>query len=304
LTPVDRALLELRSAEFAQDWNATYKAARQSIELAPDPLLLIQMADFTVFASRPHEALAALTKADPEGKLKYGWGIRTDALHLTGDRKGELAAVQRERELGLATDFEFGQVLPALGRVDDVNALVNERMRRPSLAEDTPAALMVFAAREYRAHGFVEESNKLTNRAIAWYESRPDAELTDARQENIIAALFHAGRYAEARSRLGKLMRPGDDMRTAWAMYGRIAAHLGDSAAAREYIGKLRNAKGKTAYGRALIAAALGDRDMTYTLMQQAFAEGLSFEPFLHREYDIKAMEDYPPIREMLYPKG
>lgn len=262
------------------------------------------MADFTVFASRPHEALVVLTTADPQRKLKYGWGIRTDALHLTGDLKGELAAVQRERELGLATDFEFGQILPALGRVDDVNALVNERMRRPSLAEDTPAGLMVFVAREYRAHGFLKESTELTNRAIAWYDTRPDAELTDSRQENVVSALFHAGRYAEARARLDKLMKSGDDMQYAWPMYGRIAAHLGDSVAARGYMDKLRNTKGKTANGRALIAAALGYREMTYALLQQAFAEGLTFEPFLHREYDIKAMEDYPPIREMLYPKG
>ena len=62
--------------------------------------------------------------------------------------------------------------------------------------------------------------------------------------------------------------------------------------------------KEPTAYGRALVAAALGDRELTYTLLQQAFAEGMSYGPFLHREFDIRAMEDYAPIRELLWPKG
>ncbi|MEJ7757978.1 MAG: protein kinase [Gemmatimonadaceae bacterium] len=300
LTPVDRALVERRQAELNYDWEAAYKAGRRAAELAPDPLLLIQMAGFTIFASRPREALAALKKADPEGNLKFGWGIRTDGLHLTGDLQAELAAVERERQLGLATDFEAAQILPALGRVDEVNALINERMRRPSRNEDTPAALMLFAAREYRAHGFLAASNQLANRALAWYDSRPDAELTEARQENVINTLFHAGRYAEARDRLPKFL-PADG---GYSLPGQLAAHLGDTAAARGFIEKLRMMKEPTAYARALIAAALGDRDLTYTLLQQAFAEGMPYQPLLHREFDIKAMEDYAPIRELLWPKG
>jgi len=300
LTPVDRALIERRQADLNSDWEAAYKAGRRAAELAPDPLLLIQMADFTIFASRPREALAALKKADPEGKLKFGWGLRTDGLHLTGDLQAELAAVDRERQLGLATDFEAAQILPALGRVDEVNALINERMRRPSRNEDTPAALMLFAAREYRAHGFLDASNQLANRALAWYDSRPDAELTEARQENVINTLFHAGRYAEARDRLAKFLPANGG----YSIRGQIAAHLGDTAAARGFIEKLRMMKEPTAYGRALIAAALGDRDLTHTLLQQAFSEGMPYQPLLHREFDIKAMEDYAPIRELLWPKG
>ncbi len=304
-TPVDRALIERRKAQFSEDWDATYKAAKKATEIAPDPLLLIQLADYATFASRPREALAALQKADPKGQLKLGWGIRTDGYHLIGDLKSELAAVERERALGLATEFEYGQVLPALGRVDEVNALITERMRRPAAGEDNPAALMMFVAREYRAHGFLKESNEMANRAIAWYDSRPDAELTEDRASNMLDVMFHAGRYAEASVRLEKLLRQfGDPSTEGFPLRGRIAAHLGDTVAARGYMEKLRNSKGKTSYQRALIAAALGDRELTYTLLQQAFSEGLSFEPFLHREFDIKAMEDYPPIREMLYPKG
>jgi len=313
LTPVDRALVDLGMADARLEYDAALKAARQAAELAPDPLMLMRLGHFAMFAGHPHEAVAALKRADPEGRLKLGWGDRTDALHLTGDFQGELAAVERQRQLGLAIEYEAAQVLPALGRVEEVNALVNERMRHPSRAEDTPAALMMFAAREYRAHGFVEASNQLANRAIAWYESRPDAELTEDRQYNIASALFHAGRWAEARTRFERSARQFkfrvEDEPAILSSLGRIATHAGDTATARAYMERLRSVKPVWKYrgnsfDRALIAAALGEKEMTVSLLQQAFAEGLEYEPRLHRESEFRAMEAYAPLRDLLWPRS
>lgn len=221
--------------------------------------------------------------------------------------------MERQRQLGLAIDYELAQVLPALGRVEEVNALINERMRRPSRAEETPAALMMFAAREYRAHGFLDASNQLANRAIAWYDSRPDAELTEARQYNMMAALYHAGRWAEARDRIERAARQFkfrvEDEAAALSFSGRIAAQLGDTAMARASMERLKVVKPVwrfrgNAYFRALIAAGLGEKEMTVSLLQQAFAEGWAFDPLLHREIELQAMQDYPPLRELLWPKG
>lgn len=58
------------------------------------------------------------------------------------------------------------------------------------------------------------------------------------------------------------------------------------------------------AFFRAMIAAGLGEKEMTVSLLQQAFAEGWAFEPFFHREIELQAMQDYPPLRELLWPKG
>jgi len=57
-------------------------------------------------------------------------------------------------------------------------------------------------------------------------------------------------------------------------------------------------------FDRALIAAALGEKEMTVSLLQQAFAEGLGYEPRLHREREFRAMEAYAPLRELLWPKS
>ena len=300
-------------AEARQEYDESHKYARQVVELAPDPVFLFKLGRVAIFAAHPREGLAALQRANPDGKLRLGWGDRTDALHLTGDFEGELAAVETQRQLGLEVEFEAAQVLPALGRVGEVNALINARMRRASRAEDTPAALMLFAAREYRAHGFVKESDELANRAVAWYESRPDAEITEPRQFNILNALYHAGRWDEARALLEKIAKQYNFEvnyePTALSWLGRIAAQAGDTAAAKRYSERLRNIppwprfRGNS-YFRALIAAGLGDKEAVIPLLQQGFAEGWAFEPHFHREREFQAMWNYPPLKELLEPKG
>ena len=315
-TPVDRLLVEAVTAWRETDYESAIKAFRKAAELAPDPIILIQQAQAAIYAGYPHEAVTAITKADPDGKLKLGWGMRTDALHLVNDLESELKAVEREKELGLNIDYEAAQVLPALGRVNEVDELIKDRMRRRSAAEDTPAALMMFAAREYRAHGFLKESDELANRAIAWYRSRPESEMTEEREFNIVSALFHAGRLKEAREMIDEAIRDDPRVRNSpvpISLMGRIAARLGDTTAARSYMDELREMKlaitpgggrQSNAYGRALIAAGLGDRAMAVTLLQQAFAEGNYFEPYLHREIEFQKLQDYPPLKELLWPKG
>jgi tetratricopeptide (TPR) repeat protein len=313
---VPRRLLDGALGWQRADYEAAVKAYRKAAELAPDPIIQLLQAQMAIYAGYPHEAVAAVTKADPEGKLKLGWGIRTDAFHLVNDLQSELRAVEREKELGLNVDYEAAQVLPALGRVNEVNELIKDRMRRPSFREDTPAALMMFAAREYRAHGFLKESDELANRAIAWYRSRPESEMSGQREFNIVSALLHSGRLAEARQMTEEAMRDEPAIRripTPVSMMGRIAARLGDTATARARMNELREMKvldspsggrQSNAYLRALIAAGLGDRALAVTLLQQAFAEGNYFEPYLHREIEFQAIQDYPPLKELIWPKG
>ena len=219
----------------------------------------------------------------------------------------------------------LGQVLPALGMVAEVNALITDRMKRPSFEENTPAALMMFAAREYRAHGYVKESDELGNRAIAWYQSRPASEMNEDRLLNVTNALIHVGRLAEARAAVDQAIRKYPEM-TSYpdiiTAQGRIAARMGDAAAAKSYMDRLRNLALKdrpgvtsateavssgrrtSVYGRALITAGLGDKAMAFTLLQQAFSEGNFFEPYLHREIELQSIQDYPPLKELLWPEG
>ncbi|HEX2722704.1 MAG TPA: hypothetical protein VHM24_07270, partial [Gemmatimonadaceae bacterium] len=226
--------------------------------------------------------------------------------------QGELAAVKRAHELGVGAEYDDAQIYAALGKTAEVNALVEDRLRRPSRGEENPAALMMFAAREYRAHGFKDASTDMTNRALAWYESRPSSEGTEARQINIALALLHAERWRDVREHLTKLAK-----RFNWSLneepgilgiLGRVAAHMGDTALAKAHMEKLKSVNPVAgyrgnAYPRALIAAALGQKEQAAVLLRQAFAEGVNYEPYLHREIDLQAMQNYPPIKELLWPE-
>ena len=89
---------------------------------------------------------------------------------------------------------------------------------------------------------------------------------------------------------------------------GQVAAQAGDTILARQYLEKLRTAppvyryRGHS-YQRSLISAALGEKENAVALLQQAFSEGMAFEPYLHREIEFQAMMDYAPLRDLLSPK-
>ena len=140
--------------------------------------------------------------------------------------------------------------------------------------------------------------------------------MTADRSFNVIHAFIHAGRLVEARALMEKEMRDDPELRNLpgpISILGRIAARLGDTTVARSSMERLRVMKSTVgeagtrqgnAYGRAIIAAGLGDSAMAVTLLQQALAEGNYFEPYLHREIEFQSIQDYPPLKELIWPKG
>jgi hypothetical protein len=47
-----------------------------------------------------------------------------------------------------------------------------------------------------------------------------------------------------------------------------------------------------------------GERDTAVTLLRQAFAEGLDYGIWLHRDMDLESLRDYEPYQELVRPKG
>lgn len=305
-SPVDRALLEGAKAGARGDLLGALRAARQVAQLAPGPSSLLEVAGAAIAAGRPHEALAALQKADPEWKLTVGWGERTDALHLVGDYRTELQAVEKRRELGVADLYDEVQVHAALGRIEDVNERVEERLRNPPEGNDTPGQLMHFAAREYRAHGYPDESRALTGRAIAWFQSREPAELQITDVVTWGGAHYHIGEWAKAREQFERLYSTDSTNAIYLGALGRIAARLGDRAEAERIfaaLARLRGTFGWNQYERAQIAALVGRRDQAVALVQQGWAEGVAYNMYFHRDIDFEGIRDYPPFARLLNPK-
>ncbi len=305
-SPVDRALLDGGKARSRRDLLGALRAARQVAQLAPGPNSLGEVAAAAIVAGRPHEALDALKKADPEEKLTAWWGERTDALHLLGDYRAELRATARRRELGVADLYDEVQVNAAMGRVDEVNRRIEERLRNPPEGNDTPGQLMFFSAREYRAHGHLAESRALTARAIAWFQIREPSELQRTDIETWAGAYYHIGEWAKARELYRRLhARDSTNARYLGAL-GRIAAREGDRDEAERIfmaLARMRGAFGWNHYERAQIAALLGRRDQAVSLVQQGWAEGMGYNMYFHRDIDFEGIRDYPPFARLLHPK-
>ena len=55
---------------------------------------------------------------------------------------------------------------------------------------------------------------------------------------------------------------------------------------------------------RAMLAAALGERERALNLLRDAFSEGVPYGLWLHSEPAFASLRDYPPFQELLQPKG
>lgn len=305
-SPVDRALLDGAKAQARGDLLGALRAARQVAQLAPGPSSLFRVAVAAIFAGRPREALAALEKADPDWKLTAGWGERTDALHLVGDYRTELRAVDKRRALGVPDLYDEVQVHATLGNVEAVNERVEERLRNPPDGNDTPGQLMHFAAREYRAHGHLAPSRALTARAITWFQGRDSTELAPTDLLTWGGAHYHIGEWAKAREQFQRLYSMDSTSAVYLGALGRIAARMGDRAEAERVfaqLARLKGAFGWNHYERAQIAALLGRRDQAVALVQQGWAEGVAYNMYFHRDIDFETIKDYPPFARLVHPK-
>jgi serine/threonine-protein kinase len=102
LAPADRHLLDVLWAEARGDFPGALRAAREMARVAPtSTAALLSVGWQGTRANRPAEAVAALLRLDPEGPglRQYAgyWEALTQAYHLLGDYRAEVAAAQRGR---------------------------------------------------------------------------------------------------------------------------------------------------------------------------------------------------------------
>ena len=61
---------------------------------------------------------------------------------------------------------------------------------------------------------------------------------------------------------------------------------------------------GSNTYGRACIAAILGDKEQAVALLKESFLQGREFGTGVHKDFAFESLWDYPPFIEFLKPKG
>ncbi len=317
LTPAENAILDGLEANLRGDRQGRVRAARDLARLTPGSFEgYTLLADMTLSVGEPKQAIDALSHVDPDrGFLLFSaiyWQTMTRSLHELTRYPDELAvALRGVRRFpdDLGPQVALIRAYAALGRTDDVGREVERELGRDPQPRLDLAYRLLVAAAELRVHGHVDAADHLlgsidlTGPLTAPADRTPDAERIGADLR------YQAGAWADAKQRYKEnLTRYPTDIESL-AGIGVSAARLGDRAAAADCDGRLAAwsrpfALGRTTYGRARIAAVLGDSARAVALLSQAFREGYPvisiWERHVHSERDFIGWQTYEPFRALL----
>jgi tetratricopeptide (TPR) repeat protein len=169
--------------------------------------------------------------------------------------------------------------------------------------------VLINASRELRAHGHAEAARAVVERLLVWEHGEGDKDSTSALEAEILAgALYHAGRYAEARAIYRRLLgdQPG---KLPWLGFaGATAAREGDRNAALEASARLDTMsdpylRGANTYWQAEISALLGDERRAVALLRRSFREGQPVAVRVHSDPDFESLRDNPEYRRLIAPR-
>jgi tetratricopeptide (TPR) repeat protein len=321
LPPFDRLQLDWVVAKCHGQSEKVLEILRQAMAAAPrSELLVSRYARVARLVGRLHEAIAMTERLDPkrhERDLFY-WGNRAIAYHMLGEHQRELELAQEARRV-LPGNMEVlgweAHAFVGLGRLTDVNALVDKAARVPLEVPQVQAGLVSFltdVGRDLRAHGYPEPARAVFERGIHWIKAHPATEQRDpGLQADLSGLLYDAQRYEEAWPILQQLAAKAPDELDLQAALGAVAARRGD----RKEVARIdhwlaqrtgRYLKGAHTFNRARLAAILGDRDRAVELYRLALDQGYALDQggyFGHADPAFESLRDYPPFQELTRPK-
>jgi tetratricopeptide (TPR) repeat protein len=317
MTPFERAGVRDCRAQLDGNLLDMLSAHRERVRLAPKSTWArLGLGYRALWANRPREAVAILEDFSfdwspgnayyaPQPFIRLGM-----AYHMLGRYEAELRLARESLEhFPDVTVFhgQQGDALAAMGRFDELEEIVDECFSIPARV-GTAGSNLGYTARELRAHGYRNRSIELAQRVVAWCRNRPDQGSRLSR-ETLARALVSAEHWEEARSVFDELAREFPDRLSNWRRVAVLAVRTGDRATAERISEELRSLDrpylhGEHTFGRACIAAHLGERERAVQLLRDAFSQGFKFSSGLHCSMDLEPLWDYPPFQELIEPKG
>ena len=331
LARLDQSFLEREQALCRGDVPAAYRVAHGLVEALPGSEAMAELLGReALIMERPREAIEVLGRLHPDrgalvGRLNYYYLWLTSAYHALGEHREELEAAQRARR---ALPQRLGPVrlelraLAALGRVREVDQLLNQVAALPPAPLRIPSAAMWETALELRAHGYTEAGRDVLRRTLSWLRSQsPAAQRSEDGRLELTLTLWAADMATEARPVAERLAREHPDNPLYLGLSGVLAAQRGDRAAAERADHALADSSspfhpGLRTYWRAAIAARLSEVDAASDLLVRAVAQGYStmiryqgeqwnrhFDIGLHADPNFESLHGYPQYQALLRPK-
>ena len=309
------------------DWymsrlNGNYAEAlqhlRQAEKQAPNSIYVNYLIGLEALRNNnPQETVNIFTKTEPSEYIyihearAWQFGVLAKARHMLGNYQLELEEIRQGQENypdRLELRIDEVRALTALGRIQEVKEVIKESLSLKSRT-GTPGGVMLEAAQELRAHGYLNEGQEIANRAAGWYKNRTldDAE-SDIYRSDLALALYIAEQWEKAKALFKELAEENPDNVEYKGFLGRLAARGGAREEALKISEELKQIKlpylfGYHTYCRACIASLLGEREQAVELLRDTFAQGYAHGVYLHRDMDLEALREYPPFQELLWPK-
>jgi DNA-binding SARP family transcriptional activator/TolB-like protein len=213
LMRIDRLSLDIAVARCRGRNDEMLRLTLERADLEPrTSSLQIPAAAAALWALRPARALSILERMNPETDLGWStdsthfsyWSARTEALHLLGRHDEELSlATHASRQAPLSRNWMRGRALAALGRRDELLALVDTTLTlaaetandiglapytdgRP-VYTSTPGWVTLWIAKELIVHGDSATAKRVAGRSLDWYRGRPVDERATP-EERLVAA--------------------------------------------------------------------------------------------------------------------
>jgi serine/threonine protein kinase/tetratricopeptide (TPR) repeat protein len=264
--------------------------------------------------NRPKEAVEISKNLDFENERVRRWvGVWsnwTTALHMLEKHKQELKEARRGRRYhpeSLDALWYEMRALAALGRIKEINKLIDESLTLPP-QQGNPFWHMFNAARELRVHRYKKASLQLIERMFRWLESRPEESESRSHRYGLAVVLNMAEQWEEAQEIFEALHKEFPDDFSFLGWLGVLAARRGDKQEALRISSLLEKMDrpylfGQHTFWRARIASLLGEKENAVRLIREALAQGLSYAA-LHPVMDFEPLQEYPPFQELIKPKG
>jgi hypothetical protein len=318
LTPYDRYRLDYGAANRRGDRPAALAAARAGAALVPFGTLHWAFVGSLVSNNRPHEALQSVERIHswfvPAGGGWYShWRAYTRILHILGEHERELEVAREARQYvsGLLYAMAYeGRALAALGRLDELTALVEEILLAGAQPRLTPGGALAELAEEAAAHGYQSACFEIADRALGWIDGQSQEYQTTVAARSLRGRLLYVlQRWDVAAAVFAALAADSADLVDALGHQGAIAARQGDAESARRFASELASVDlprvhGWNTYWRAKISALLGEEVEAVALLRRSFSEGNRYGIWLHRDPDLESLRDYPPFQELMEPEG